>query len=46
MITLKSNLEFTLSLEPENKHALRLLEKSKNKDFSISYVSSLKMNII
>ena len=39
---LKSNLEFTLSLEPENKHALRLLEKSKNKDFSISYVSSLE----
>ena len=39
---LKNNLEFTLSLEPENKHALRLLEKSKTKDFSTSYISSLE----
>ena len=39
---LKNNLEFTLSLEPENKHALRLLEKSKTTDFSTSYISSLE----
>ena len=39
---LKNNLEFTLSLEPENKHALRLLEKLKTKDFSTSYISSLE----
>ena len=39
---LKNNLEFTLSLEPENKKAIDLLTKAKSEDFSINYVSSLK----
>ncbi len=39
---LKNNLEFTLSLEPENKNALELLKKAKSENFSINYVSSLK----
>lgn len=39
---LKNNLEFTLSLEPENRFALTLLEKTKHENFSTSYVSSLE----
>ena len=39
---LKNNLEFTLSLEPENKFALELLKKAKNENFSTKYVSSLE----
>ena len=39
---LKNNLEFTLSLEPENQKAIELLTKAKSEDFSINYVSSLK----
>ena len=39
---LKTNLEFTLSLEPENKHAMKLLNKAKSDRFSTSYVSSLE----
>ena len=39
---LKSNLEFTLSLEPDNKKAIELLKNAKSEDFSTKYVSSLK----
>ena len=39
---LKNNLEFTLSLEPENKNAFDLLKKAELETFSINYVSSLE----
>ena len=39
---LKTNLEFTLSLEPENKSAFELLKKASSEEFSSSYVSSLE----
>ncbi len=39
---LKNNLEFTLSLEPNNKNALSLLDSTKKENFSINYVSSLE----
>ncbi len=38
---LKNNLEFTLSLEPNNKNAFSLLDSAKKENFSINYVSSL-----
>ena len=39
---LKNNLEFTLSLESENKSAFELLKKAESESFSINYVSSLE----
>ncbi|MBF96831.1 MAG: Hydroxyacylglutathione hydrolase [Alphaproteobacteria bacterium MarineAlpha9_Bin4] len=38
---LKNNLEFTLSLEPNNKNAYKLLKQGQKENFSINYVSSL-----
>ena len=39
---LKTNLEFTLSLEPKNKNAFKLLKKAKSEEFSVNYVSSIE----
>ena len=39
---LTNNLEFTLSLEPNNFNAYQLLQKSKKNNFSINYVSSFE----
>ena len=39
---LKNNLEFTLSLESDNRNALELLKKAESEAFSIKYVSSLE----
>ena len=39
---LKTNLEFTLSLEPNNKHAKVLLSEAKKENFSIKYISTLE----
>ena len=39
---LTNNLEFTLSLEPNNFNAYKLLQKSKKNNFSINYVSSFE----
>ena len=37
-----NNLEFTLSLEPNNKDAFELLQMSKKQNYSINYVSSFE----
>ena len=39
---LQNNLAFTLSIEPDNNDAKYLLSKTKDKDFSLKYVSSIK----
>ena len=39
---LKTNLEFTLSLEPKNIIASKLLKKAKSENFSVNYVSSIE----
>lgn len=39
---LTNNLEFTLSLEPNNFNAYKLLQRSKKNNFSINYVSSFE----
>ena len=39
---LNNNLQFTLSIEPNNLQAHELLEKSKENNFSISYVSNIE----
>ena len=40
-----NNLEFTLSLEPENKNAYDLLQKSKMEGFSTKFVSSFEIEL-
>ena len=42
---LTNNLEFTLSLEPENKNAYDLLQKSKMEGFSTKFVSSFEIEL-
>ncbi|MAJ24508.1 MAG: hydroxyacylglutathione hydrolase [Rickettsiales bacterium] len=42
---LSNNLEFTLSLEPNNKHAFDLLQLSKKEGFSTNYVSSFETEL-
>ena len=39
---LTTNLQFTLSLEPNNKNAYDLLQKSKIENFSTSFISCLE----
>ena len=39
---LRNNLEFTLSLEPENSHAMNLLKKARDDRYTTNYVSSLE----
>ena len=39
---LQNNLEFTLSIEPDNADAAHLLQKARKKDFSLKYVSTIK----
>ena len=42
---LTNNLEFTLSLEPENRNAYDLLQKSKMEGFSTKFVSSFEIEL-
>ena len=42
---LSNNLEFTLSLEPNNKNAFDLLQKSKKENFSTNFVSSFDLEL-
>ena len=42
---LSNKLEFTLSLEPNNKNAFDLLQKSKKENFSTNFVSSFDLEL-
>ena len=42
---LSNNLEFTLSLEPNNKNAFDLLQESKQENFSTNFVSSFDLEL-
>ena len=42
---LSNNLEFTLSLEPNNKNAFDLLQESKKENFSTNFVSSFDLEL-
>ena len=42
---LSNNLEFTLSLEPNNKNAFDLLQEAKKENFSTSFVSSFELEL-
>ena len=42
---LSNNLEFTMSLEPDNKNAFDLLQKSREENFSTNFVSSFELEL-